>query len=267
MNKTHLIKELQEMDEQLGNLIEKLAGRSFKEPGTLQCSGRRNGTSFYRVDGEAKTYLGKDDHDVVVTLANKLFTEKMLGAAKAEKGQIEKCLKTLNSGRAIADIDEVFPSLHQAVQKLVSPIEDDDEKYAKAWYNKYKSFANRNKELNSPLKTARGETVKSKSEIIIADRLDRAGIPYIYEISFSFVEYRMRYPDVFILNKRTRKEYVWEHQGKMDDKKYCLDSQLKLEQFAKNGYLLGKNLIFTYEGSERSLSTEYVDELIKQFLI
>ncbi|MBO4394477.1 MAG: hypothetical protein J5800_09050 [Spirochaetales bacterium] len=212
--------------------------------------------------------MGKDKHDTLVTLAQKQYHDKMLCAANAEKTQIERCLNALKSGRGISDIDEVYSSLHKAVSELVVPYEETDDGYAEQWYKKYSFFASQKIKLNSAHITAKGETVKSKSEIIIADRLYHAGIPYVYELSMSFTDgMRMRYPDFFILNKRTHKEYIWEHQGKMDDKTYCLDSQLKLEEFAENGYILGKNLIFTYEGSSRALSTKYVDMLIKEFLV
>lgn len=268
MNKQQILNSLQEMENQLQKLIEKLERQRLKESGSLYYAERKSNTEFYKFDGQTRTYLGKDKHDTIVNLAQKQYHDKMLNAAKAEKSQIERCLSALKTGKGISDIDEVYPSLHKAVRELVVPYEETDDGYAEQWYRKYKVFASQKRELNSAYITAKGETVKSKSEIIIADRLYLSGIPYVYELSMSFNDgMRMRYPDFFILNKRTHKEYIWEHQGKMDDKSYCLDSQLKLEEFAEHGYILGKNLIFTYEGSSRALSTKYVDALIKEFLI
>ena len=268
MNKQQLIENLLQMELQLGNLISKLEAQRFSETGTLNCTGKGDKTRFYLHEGKSRTYLGDAKHDLVVNLAQKQYHDKMLCAANAEKTQIERCLNALKSGRGISDIDEVYSSLHKAVSELVVPYEETDDGYAEQWYKKYSFFASQKIKLNSAHITAKGETVKSKSEIIIADRLYYAGIPYVYELSMSFTDgMRMRYPDFFILNKRTHKEYIWEHQGKMDDKTYCLDAQLKLEEFAENGYILGKNLIFTYEGSSRALSTKYVDMLIKEFLV
>ena len=278
MTKTSLIKNLQEMESQLGILIDRLEKMDHKVSGTLYVATKKQDDSkkdiiqFYKAEatekGPAKTYLGKDQHETLVNLANKTYHDRMLAAAKEEKRQIGRCLATLASGKGLSDIDDVFQSLNKVVQDLVTPIKNTDEAFARDWYKKYKFAVNHRKEVNSPLVTARGDVVKSKSEVIIANRLYSLGIPYLYESSFASEEdFRARYPDFFILNKRTRKEYVWEHQGKMDDKDYCLDSQYKLEWFCSRGYILGKNLIFTYEGSSRALSTKYVDALIKEFLI
>lgn len=272
MTKTSLIKNLQEMESQLGILIDRLEKMDHKVSGTLYVSARKQTVQFYKAEatdkGSTKTYLGKDQHESLVNLANKTYHDRMLAAAKEEKRQIGRCLTTLASGKGLSDIDDVFQSLHKAVQDLVTPIGGTDEAFAREWYKKNKFTVNRTREVNSPLVTARGEVVKSKSEVIIANRLYSLGIPYVYESSIApEEELRSRYPDFYILNKRTRKEYIWEHQGKMDDKDYCMDSQYKLEWFCKKGYILGKNLIFTYEGSARALSTKYVDALIKEFLI
>ena len=288
MTKPSLIKNLQQMDTQLENLIDRLEKLDHKVTGTLYVAAKRepakkdsankatpNNDSankdiiqFYKYDGTTKTYLGKDRHDEVVELANKTYHDRMLTAAKEEKRQIERCLKALDSGKGYSDISDVFPSLHKAMRELVTPLGDTDEAFALEWYKKRRFAVNHTREVNSALITARGEVVKSKSEIIIADRLYSLGIPYVYECTFATEDdFRSRYPDFLILNKRTRKEYIWEHQGKMDDRDYCLDSQYKLEWFCKRGYILGKNLIFTYEGSARPLSTMYVDALIKEYLL
>ena len=77
----------------------------------------------------------------------------------------------------------------------------------------------------------------------------------------------MRYPDFFILNKRTRQEYFWEHLGMMGDSQYAAKNQVKMEQFARQGIIPGKNLIVSFECGERPLSTEYVDRIIKELLL
>ncbi|MBQ2528153.1 MAG: hypothetical protein II544_05320, partial [Spirochaetales bacterium] len=92
--------------------------------------------------------------------------------------------------------------------------------------------------------------------------------PYVYEITTAQDAFDgMRYPDFFILNKRTRKEYFWEHLGRMGDPQYAAKNQVKMEQFARQGILPGNNLIVSFECGERPLSTEYVDTIIKQLLV
>ena len=74
-----------------------------------------------------------------------------------------------------------------------------------------------------------GERVRSKSEVIIADILKNNGIPYRYE--YPVLINRNIHPDFCCLNVRTRKEYFWEHFGKMDDIEYA---RQKLERTLKS---------------------------------
>lgn len=53
----------------------------------------------------------------------------------------------------------------------------------------------------------------------------------------------------------------------MGDEGYAASNQVKIEQYAKNGIILGKNLILSVECRERPLSTEYVDRIIMEILI
>ena len=204
---------------------------------------------------------------LIKTLAKKQHYVKMLSTAKRERSKLERCIKILKSGQQMSDIDEVYPSLHKAVRSLTGPFTITDDGFALTWLKSNKILRNQ-KQLGGQFKTLKGEYVKSKSEVIIADRLTFNGVPYIYEASAVLDDWTStRYPDFLILNKRTRKEYYWEHLGMMGNEEYAVSNQIKIEQFAKNGIILGKNLILSVECKERPLSTEYVDGIIKEILL
>ena len=69
-------------------------------------------------------------------------------------------------------------------------------------------------------RTERGELVRSKSEVIIADKLHSRGIDYVYEQPFSLADGRMRYPDFTIADPIKGVTYYWEHQGMLGDTSY-----------------------------------------------
>ena len=104
---------------------------------------------------------------------------------------------------------------------------------------------------------------------MLADRFYLLGIPYRYEQRFVVDEMTEFYlhPDFTVLNKRTRKEYFWEHCGMIDDSKYGNDAVERLAIYSVKGYLQGKNLIFTYETKGKSLNMDYVDKLIGEYLL
>ena len=269
MNQTNLIENMQEILGELDILIKYIEKSPVMEvQGRLVCCSIGKTTRLYKYsDDGKKEYLGEDKKDLIKELARKKHYEKMLETAKREREKLLRCIKILTTGRQLADIDKVYSSLHKAVQGLIGPFKMTDDGFALNWLKSNKILRNR-KLLNGQYRTLKGEYVKSKSEVIIADRLTFNNVPYIYEASAVLDDWTsIRYPDFMILNKRTRKEYYWEHLGKMGDEEYAVGNQIKIEQFAKNGIILGKNLILSVECKDRPLSTEYVDTIIKEILI
>lgn len=269
MTKRELRQNMEKMIADLDSLTRYIEKHPVDDvDGTLQCSATDNLIRFYRLTSDGKhEFLGKDKSEVVKRLARKAHYARMLVVARREREQIAKCLGVLGSGRGMADIDEVYPSLHRAVRAIEPPFTVTDDGFVNVWLKKNR-FTQDMKLMGGPNKTLLGEYVRSKSEVIIADRLTYYGVPYVYETTTMLGEWEeFRKPDFLILNKRTRKEYYWEHLGMMGDPKYAASNQRKIEKFAKNGIVVGKNLILSFECSERPLSTEYVDRMIKEMLV
>ena len=269
MTKEQLTEDIAKLEGELRIYLEFLADHESKEPGSLMCLSRAGRTEYYRLreDGTHE-YLGKDRMDLIRKLAEKQHYEKMTAAAKRELAQLERCRKILERENPTADVNKVYGSLHRGIREVVGPINATDDGYAVRWLDHYRAVTNQTKAVSGPLKTLKGEYVRSKSEVIIADRLTAAGVPYVYEATTILEANRnRRLPDFYVLNKRTRTTFFWEHLGMLDYENYCLDAQKKLEAFAKKGYFPGKNLLLTFESGSRPLSTEYVDMLIKEFLL
>lgn len=129
-----------------------------------------------------------------------------------------------------------------------------------------------------PLFTENGEQVRSKSELIIANSLKAAGVPYRYEFpllmdrnandpDFPDYDFCRLHPDFYCLNLRTRREFVWEHFGMMDDPEYAARAAEKIQLYQENGFFPGKNLIITMETSKKPLSSKVLKNLIKEYLL
>jgi hypothetical protein len=269
MNKKGLLESLSKMVSDLGTLIAYIEKHpAIKTEGSLVICSRGKSVNIYRETAEGKReYLGKDKEALIRDLFKKTYYMKMLSAARKEKEQLEKCIRTLSSGYGITDIDDVYPSLNKVIRRTEGPFSMTDDGYAMKWLKK-NSYLKDRRQLSGQNKTLKGEYVKSKSEVIIADRLTYYGVPYVYEVTTAKDAFEeMGRPDFLILNKRTGKEYFWEHLGRMGDPQYAARNQVKMEQFARQGILPGKNLIVSFECGERPLSTEYVDSIIKESLI
>jgi hypothetical protein len=86
-------------------------------------------------------------------------------------------------------------------------------------------------------RTARGELVRSKSEVIIADLLDGLGLPYAYEQPFTAPDGSVRYPDFTIDDAETGRRLLIEHLGMLDRPDYVRRWKAKEEWCRKAGVL------------------------------
>ena len=111
-------------------------------------------------------------------------------------------------------------------------------------------------------KTVRGELVRSKSEVIIANALYYNGLSYEYEPEL-ILDGKVKRPDFKIVDGDTGDVWYWEHCGMMSDAKYAKRWKEKEQFYAKHGIERGKNLIVTEEHSGAGLMSDEIDVLIK----
>lgn len=93
--------------------------------------------------------------------------------------------------------------------------------------------------------TSSGIVTRSKSEKIIAERLDKWKITYQYEkpLKLGNMTY---YPDFTIMTTSGEIIY-WEHMGLMDNEEYFIKNCRKLREYRKYGINEHTNLIVTWE--------------------
>lgn len=84
-------------------------------------------------------------------------------------------------------------------------------------------------------RTERGELVRSKSELVIADKLHARGVDYAYEQPLVVGDGRVRYPDFTIADHARGVTYYGEHLGLLDDPGYRSRWERKRQEYAKAG--------------------------------
>ena len=102
---------------------------------------------------------------------------------------------------------------------------------------------------------------------MIANELFRADIPYRYEYPVYIKRWGTIYPDFMVLALAKKKEVYWEHFGRMDDPEYAEKAVQKIEAYAENGYVIGDNLIVTFETRQSVFTTRKVQMIIEQYLL
>ncbi len=288
----------EEIEKRLKNLqttlMEKEKEVNKKLEGHLRIAQRHGRSQFYHYTESSNPkgrYIPLKEKDFAYKLAQKDYDTEVIILIQKEIDALQNYLKQTSDGRAIS---ELYDSLCPARRALITPVTLTDGQYAARWQEI--SWTGRPFSQDAPLLyTARGERVRSKSEVIIADTLFRHKIPYRYEFpltlrrsseaplhgDFDKLNHRTSvsgshttsigntitlHPDFLCLNTRTRSEFYWEHFGLMDDPDYSKNTAGKLRLYTENGILAGRNLIITMETQSEPLATRILDQMIASFL-
>ena len=111
-------------------------------------------------------------------------------------------------------------------------------------------------------KTRKGHMVRSKTELIIADKLFEAGIVYDYEKPLDGIKSPGRiFPD-FSFTDAAGDLLIWEHFGRMDDPQYVKGHDWKMQWYADNDFTVGSNLFVTEEKSTSGLDSTAFDSIV-----
>lgn len=205
-------------------------------------------------------YIKKKDFNLAKQIAQRDYDEKFIQVAEKQL----KAIKLFLGKFPCDQIDSCYNDLKKNRKELIEPNVIPNPIWVKEWKSveyKGKPF----KDDDPELYTSKGNRVRSKSEIIIADTLDRLQIPYRYEYPVKINNYTV-YPDFYCLNIINGNEIIWEHFGFMDDSDYVNLMIKKISDYQKEGYYPGKNLIITFENKETPLNTKVVEQIVNMYL-
>lgn len=252
-------------------LDQKLKALKEAPKGSLRISKSNNAVQYYHKikKGNGK-YISKSNQQLAEALAQKEY-DKALVKLLAEESKILQT--TLDSYKNFSSqfglVEKLILKTTATRRALIKPVCHSDADFARLWQSvqyKGRSFADGTPEHF----TTKGERVRSKSEVLIADTLNRLHIPYRYEYPIKLKtedgERHTFHPDFLCLNIRTRSEFLWEHFGMMDDVQYSAVVANKLAIFNRNGIFAGKNLIITMESSGCPLNSKQIGKIAAQYL-
>ena len=220
----------------------------------------QNGNVYYYLDGTSskEKYLSHNDNELIEQLIQKDYLKRVLREFKRELAVIEKMRKLYPETVA----EDVYDQLPEGRKKFANPLVPVDDSYAGRWMEipyRHKPF----KKDAPEFYTVKGERVRSKSEVIIADRLRANGIPYKYECPLKIGK-KIIHPDFTILRMSDRKILYHEHCGKMGDPEYTEDMLSRVKDYSRAGIILGDRLFYTFESDSTPLDVSMLDILIRQ---
>ena len=265
MSRNEIINDLQQQKTDLERIIKESERRlKTAPPGSVYTMKHGRGYQFYvreKPSDRIGTYLHTSEHEKAVALIQKKYDRQVIAEAQKQLKIINRFLDSYEPDV----LKELYKSQSDIRKANIIPAEIPDEEYASEWQAfeyEHKGFAEDMPEHF----TNRGERVRSKSEVLIANTLDQAGIPYRYECPI-VLNGIMFYPDFTTLRISDRKTYYWEHLGMMDDPEYCCDNLQKIRIYERNGIISGVNIIYTMETSQTPLNMAVINRMIDAYFM
>ena len=253
------IKERNEIVVKMSKMVdEKL--KSYPN-GKLYIKHNKHGVYYYlnKADhSEKEKALGKKEIELINKMIQKAYLEKV---KKVSQNELE-ALKRIQKLYPEIIAEEVYDQLTEERKNIVKPIIPTDEQLKSRWQDQ--PYPRKPISDEVPFfETMRGERVRSKSEVIIADRLLISGIPYKYECPLK-VGKRVIHPDFTILKLSDRRVVYYEHCGKLDDPEYAEDMVNRVNDYNHAGIIQGESLFMTFETSKTPLDVRVLDKMIKE---
>lgn len=260
--------ELQELVKQRKSYLEriiKMQEEKLKQApeGKIHITGTSKRPMFYFVENKKRIFVKEKQRHLIQPICQKEYDLKVFEEARKEIRELEKFQKKYPE----KGCESIYQNLHPIRQQLITPIWLPDDEFVKQW--EAVSYTPKGFDPKCPeYYTDKGERVRSKSEVLIANALKKYHIPYRFEYPYQLEPYSpVIHPDFTVLNVRKRKEYIWEHLGKMDDEGYIDYSINRIIDYEKHGIFSGDKLILTHETLARPLNSKIIEKTILHYLI
>ena len=224
-------------------ILKKTESLNSAPDGSLRIS-RSNGINqFYcKFAPNEEKYLSKSETGLIKRIAQKDYDKKVLRSAESEIAILNKLLIQYDKGT----VEDIYDQLNPVRKSLVEPIFLPDDEFIQNWLAE--PYDKATFEEGAPVfLTSNNLRVRSKSEVIFADKYDELGIPFKYEVPLFLRGYGRVRPDFAVLDVKLRRVIYHEHFGRMDDPEYAEKNIKKLKAYLDNGFVLGKTLLITME--------------------
>jgi len=206
-------------------------------------------------------YLPKGESEKIRNLCQRDYCISTIAALSKNSKAIHRFIKHYTP----SPLETVWQQIHPGKQANTTPVQPTNTQFIAQW--KSQTYQRKFFLPDAPeLFTSSGVRVRSKSEIMIANLLEKFKVPYHYEKPLKISQSITFHPDFTCLNPRTMQEFIWEHFGLMDSSEYSSNAVEKISLYHSKGYISGKNLLLTFETLETPLNQIQVETLIKAFL-
>lgn len=253
-------KQLVERKEFLMGLISERSRNIMPDDGYL-VRAIKHGKSYqyylrkHNYDNNGK-YVKRDE---LIKVSKRVQSEYDKLICKNAQKELECLDRYIESRRSL--VENVYYKMPKGKQVLIEPLVESEQEFLDKWINyKYEKMGF-NDEYGEYY-SLNGLRVRSKSEAMIADLLDKIGIPFLYEIPLYLPSGMVR-PDFTLIDVKKRRVVYLEHLGMMDDYTYRSNAVVKVQNYESAGFYLGETLIVTEESSKCPLNIKNLEKKLR----
>lgn len=225
-------------------------------------SGNYSYTRKFRLsDGSVKEhYLGQATSPEVTSLAKKRYAQKILPSLKQEQVLLNKLIVLRMKDSAADNFLRTHPGFLPLLQS--SADKNDVNEWKNAPYDRNMNYPDQLRFST----VVPGLMVRSKAEADIVSRLEHYGVPYHYEEIQTIGGVRVAM-DFTCRNLSTKQILFWDHRGMLDNPAYIQKTLNCDALFLKEGIIPWMNLIITTETKDCPLDLQWVDTIIRHYLL
>ncbi|MBR3377694.1 MAG: hypothetical protein IKG44_08460 [Mogibacterium sp.] len=232
-------------------------------------SKKRSGLTYYdvlRKGSDRKTYLGGESHEQVLDIKRLRYAAKALTVFDHDIDLLESLIRDYIDPD-YSTINSLLPATYQTDMQLQTNSDAGMPQEAIEWkrrleeekakYPPYKPDQLKHPALD-------GTMMRSKSEVIIANILLLAGIPFVYEAPL-FINGKLVLPDFIILSLIDLKtEIIIEHQGMVFVDEYADKFIRSLKVYLQSDWIPNKTLFFTFDNARETIDPEQVLSILQK---
>lgn len=259
-NKIILEEILRTMRERQRNLVSELAAAPDGQLLLVQKAGRAIMQQYKEEHGQKRRLSLAGKPDLTAALIRKRYAEAELQLLKKDIAVIAELLQRYNPVD-YQSILEMLPEKYRQFEK--SQYLEGHPNPPDAWmYMPYEQSSYHPEQKVHA--TSQGLYVRSKSEVLLAEKLYEMKIPFRYEQTLKIGKFTVA-PD-FTCNAKKQLVYI-EHCGLTGNPEYMKHHKWKMDLYESVGIVPWKNLIVTYEDENGFVNLAVMEAQLKAMLL
>ena len=220
---------------------------------------------------EKSTYLGNESNETVLNIKRYRYAQKAVEIIEKDIDVLDSLIRNYISPD-YSNINSLLPATYRTDLAVNNPDEAfstalppnavkwiKDLREEKSKYGPYKPEQLRYEALD-------GTKMRSQGEVIIANFLMMAGIPFVYEVPMR-INGEIVLPDFRILSLLDLKtEILIEHQGMLFSEDYTIKFIRSLRLYLQSDRVINQDLFFTFTDEKGRFDIRQLTSIIRQFV-